>query len=304
MFRQEPRLLRQIITGFVCTSLLLCANSYAKKPSTAPAADQSTGQTLFLPKARSVPGGLIILDLPVTSERPPKVEYQQHRQTVIAGNIPQHWRTVIGLNLTTQPGKQQANVTWPISKTLNFTVKPHHYPRQKIWIKQRRKVSPLPEDLERIKRERKTILSLLSTWSDNNPFTQAFIAPTRGRISSKFGLKRLYNGKTNGQHSGIDIAVAEGTPVKAAAGGIVLAAKNFFYTGNTIFLDHGRGLITLYCHLDSIAVTPGRHVSQGSIIGTVGRTGRATGPHLHWTVVLNHARINPFLLVNKSQFKK
>ena len=125
----------------------------------------------------------------------------------------------------------------------------------------------------------------------------AFILPVKGELSSHFGLRRFFNGEPRSPHAGIDVAVARGTPVKASAQGQVLAVGDYFFNGKTVFVDHGNGLITMYCHLDRIDVKTGETVRKGQRIGLSGMTGRATGPHLHWSVVLNGAMVDPELFV-------
>ena len=127
------------------------------------------------------------------------------------------------------------------------------------------------------------------------------LKPVDGPYSSAFGLKRFFNGQARKPHSGIDIAAPEGAPIMSPADGTIALTGDFFFNGNSVFIDHGQGLISMMCHLSRIDVKEGDVVKQGDLLGAVGKTGRATGPHLHWTVSLNNARVNPKLLFKEEQ---
>ncbi|MBT7498195.1 MAG: M23 family metallopeptidase, partial [Candidatus Thioglobus sp.] len=115
--------------------------------------------------------------------------------------------------------------------------------------------------------------------------------------TSPFGLKRFYNGEARRPHTGLDFAGDVGTPIKAPADGKIILTGDFFFNGNGVFIDHGQGLVSVYIHMNKRLVEPGQLVKQGDIIGTIGQTGRTTGPHLHWVVYLNQTAVNPNLLL-------
>ena len=124
--------------------------------------------------------------------------------------------------------------------------------------------------------------------------------PVHGRYSSPFGLRRFFNEQARKPHSGLDIAATQGTPIKAAASGTVINTGDYFFNGNTVFIDHGQGLITMYCHMHRIDVKESEYVTVADVIGTVGQSGRVTGAHLHWSVLLNQTMVDPTLLLSPS----
>ena len=215
------------------------------------------------------------------------------------------WLGIVGIALTAKPGQHTLRIKGH-NKLISFTVKPKKYAEQHITIKDKRKVNPNAEDMKRIRREKVRINSALKHWADNNEVNTRFVLPLKGRLSSPFGLRRFFNEQARKPHSGIDIAAPEGTLIQSPAAGKVIESGDFFFNGNSVFVDHGQGLVTMYCHMSNIKVKPGQRVAQGEAIGAVGQTGRVTGPHLHWSVSLNNARVDPNLFFdNLNQlFKK
>lgn len=180
-----------------------------------------------------------------------------------------------------------------------FAVAPTSWDIQNIKGVPPRKVTPSDEDLEAIELERKVVRAVLKEVADNSAWQKGFIRPVEGRISGNFGGQRIMNNIPKNPHQGMDIAAKEGTPVKAASdGNVVLAYPNLFYSGNVVVIDHGFGLQTIYAHLQEMKVKRGDKVKQGDIIGLVGKTGRVTGPHLHWGASLRNVRFNPQSLLD------
>lgn len=158
------------------------------------------------------------------------------------------------------------------------------------------------EDEERAAREREIISRALCLRS-GGVFEGDYLRPVEGEVSSTFGLRRFYNGKAANYHGGLDIAAPRGEPVKAAGTGKVALAGDFFYTGKTVFIDHGLGLITGYFHLDEIVAEEGKTLSKGEVVGKVGSTGRSTGPHLHWSVYVAGLKVDPLSLLKIKGFQ-
>ncbi|MDW7712043.1 MAG: M23 family metallopeptidase [Deferrisomatales bacterium] len=170
------------------------------------------------------------------------------------------------------------------------------YPEQRLTVRESM-VTLSPEDQARAAREAARIRQVLSSRSPRRLWDGPVRIPVEGPVSSPFGVRRFYNDQPRGYHSGIDLAAPRGTPVGAAAAGVVALTGDFFYTGGSVFLDHGLGLLTGYFHLDSVEVNEGETVPAGGLLGRVGSTGRSTGPHLHWGVYLSGVRADPFTLV-------
>lgn len=245
-----------------------------------------------LPREERVPGGIAIIPLG-KSETTPVVRLDGARVAVTPCG--DRWCAIVGLSLALAAGEYRLSVGEPMSET-SFAVKPKEYEIQRLIVKEKRMVDPSAEDLKRIARDQEVLTRAFSTWTDTTPVLN-FTLPVAGPLTAGFGLRRYFNDQPRAPHSGIDIAAAEGTPVVAPAPGLVVETGNYFFNGNTVFLDHGQGLITMYNHLRMIAVKPGAHVQAREKIGEIGRTGRVTGPHLHWTVSLNNARVDPMLFL-------
>lgn len=159
-------------------------------------------------------------------------------------------------------------------------------------------VTPLPEVLQRIREEAAMARRARERRDARTDWTDGFIWPAKGRITGVYGSQRILNGQARAPHWGIDIAAPTGTPVQAPAAGVVtLTHPDMYFSGGTIFLDHGHGLVSAFLHLSEIKVESGQRVEQGDTIGLIGATGRATGPHLDWRISLGETRVDPMLLL-------
>lgn len=239
------------------------------------------------PRHAPYPGGVAVLPV---DEGARTARYNDRAVMIVGGHA------VVGIPLSAEPGIHHVEVD---GATLSFEVVDREYAIQRLTIPDDRRVNPNPEDLERIAAERPRIIAAARAWSEAAPDSFRFVAPAAGPRSSNFGLRRVLNGQPRNPHSGIDIASPAGAPIVSSAGGIVVETGDFFYNGNTVWVDHGRGLITMYCHMDSISVEPGQRVEANTALGTVGATGRVTGPHLHFAVILNGVMVDPDLFLDE-----
>jgi murein DD-endopeptidase MepM/ murein hydrolase activator NlpD len=248
-----------------------------------------------LPQESAVPGGVKLIRLSWHGEAQPAVDVDGHRVLVVRDG--DAWVAVVGIALSAPLEPQHVIVHAADGRQdIEFRVSDKQYASQSLKVAPKH-VNPSKPDLERVARDRIVIDRALNTWSDQQPQSLVFSPPVPGVRSSSFGLRRIFNGESRNPHSGMDIAATTGTPVLVPIEGTVIEAGDFFFTGNTVFVDHGRGLISMYCHLSAIDVTRGQHVVAGGKLGLVGMTGRATGPHLHWGLVLNHAWVDPALFL-------
>ena len=255
-----------------------------------------------LPKSSSVPGGVAIIPLGSTSAEAEKPQSWLGEQPVLVTSDHDEWYAVVGLPLDMTPGSHELSVKIGDQRKVQyFTVNPKTYPEQRIVMKDKSKVELSAADLARAEREIAAIKQLKLHWRAAQNTDLSLMVPADGKLAGRFGQRRFFNGEPRAPHAGLDVAVASGTPVKASAQGDVLAVGDYFFNGKTVFVDHGNGLITMYCHLERIDVQAGEAVSKGQLLGLSGKTGRATGPHLHWSVVLNGAMVDPELFIPASE---
>ena len=245
---------------------------------------------------KPVPGGVAVVDLG-TAAQAPTATYQG-KPVLVVKEQGTRWLAIVGIPLTVKPGTQQVTSG---GRTLNFTVGSKKYPEQHITLKNKRQVNPNPEDNKRIEGELAEQLRAYRSFSPGTPSNLILDKPVNGPLSSKFGVRRFFNGEERNPHSGLDFAVPAGTPIKSPAAGKVILTGNYFFNGNTVFVDHGQGFISMFCHMSKIDVKVGDLVPRGGVVGKVGATGRATGPHMHWNVSLNDARVDPAIFIGAFQ---
>jgi murein DD-endopeptidase MepM/ murein hydrolase activator NlpD len=251
---------------------------------------------LLLPAAATAdpawPGGIAVIDLGPAANPAPVAEYDGKRVLVREDNG--RWQAVVGVPLSSDLG--HSAVSLADGTRLPFEVVEHAYAEEHLTVA-RSYVELSEEDLARYHRERKTIDAALNNWRNTPVDSIALANPVDGPRSSSFGKRRYFNKEPRNPHTGMDIAVPEGTPIRAPLAGIVTETGDFYFNGNTIFIDHGQGFVTMYCHLSEIGVEKGQAISAGDPIGLVGKTGRVTGAHLHFGTYLNGTAVDPALLL-------
>lgn len=213
------------------------------------------------------------------------------------------WVAVIGVDLDAKAGEHAAEVTFHYSDGRSrsihdpLIVETQKFPTTELKVEDKY-VELNPTDAARAAREAQETDAIYATLTPECYWAEPFVAPIHGAKDGRnFGHRRVFNGQPRAPHSGADLRADVGTPVLASNRGRVVLAKNLFYSGNAVIVDHGLGLYTMYLHLSKIDVAPGAIVERGQRLGLAGATGRVTGPHLHWGVRIVDARVDPFSLL-------
>ena len=265
-------------------------------------AQDAPSSTPDWPRTLAVPGGVVRVPLGFAPSRP---QAQADGVPVLVLGDAITWTALVGVPLSATPGDQV--VEWQVlgepRRRMVYNVANKRYAEQRLKVAPKT-VDLSPEDLVRFEREsahQKAVITTLSPvpvhW-DSQPEALRMRVPVPGRRSSSFGLRRVFNGQARNPHSGMDIAAPSGTPVVAPLAAHVIDTGPYFFNGNTVWLDHGGGLLSMVCHLSAIEVAVGDRLDAGQRVGAVGATGRVTGPHLHWGVMLNRAMVDPALFLN------
>ena len=208
---------------------------------------------------------------------------------------------IIGIALSMRPGSGRIRVAWSAggqqhSTSVAFAIRTGAYGEETLKVDPRH-VRPSPENLKRIRQEQAELKELYISGSRSRLWRDGFQIPVPGEMNGPFGTRRLFNGELQSQHSGVDFRAQTGDSVRTAADGVVCLAKDLFFSGNAVIVDHGAGVFTSYSHLSRINVSVGQRVEKGGVIGLAGATGRATGPHLHWGAKVNNVSVNPLALM-------
>jgi len=258
----------------------------------------ATAVSATFPTEERVPGGVAIVPLITTpSGVPPKVHLADQPVAIIkkASDQANAWVAIVGIPLSQGPGKMILKINdgkQTYEKAILISAK--HYPTEHLRFAQK-SGKMAPAVAARLEREKQLLEEALCAWRDAHMQSFSLSWPVKGRISGVFGARRVINGDPRPPHKGIDIAAPKGTPILAAAAGKVINVGDYLISGKTVILDHGQGFKTIYCHLNEIKIKKGDQLKQGQFLGTVGKTGRATGAHLHFGVSLNNERIAPEL---------
>ncbi len=248
------------------------------------------------------PGGVVVVT--VESAQPLTGVFATvlgHHVAFYANPDNRTWRGLIGVDLDTRPGEYpivaEATRTGHPSLTAlhQLRVIAKSFPTRRLRVAGRF-VDPPEAEIERIKSEAERLANTLKPTTSRR-WEGPFAAPTAGAPSSNFGARSVYNGQPRSPHAGVDFGGAIGTPISAPNAGGVVLAEDLFFTGNTVVLDHGLGLYSLFAHLSRIDVSVGDTVAKGATLGLLGATGRVTAAHLHWAVRLNGARVDPLSLL-------
>ena len=267
----------------------------------APIAAMRRADAIVVTAARAIqPGELVVLT--VTTIKPvDEVRVQAFGRTLRAQRTaPTEWRALVGIDLETKPGRYDVSITAGPSPagrlTHLLTVLPKRFTTRTLRVDPSF-VSPSPEALVRIKDDAERLSRVWMSSSEAPLWSGPFVPPVPNPANSAFGTRSVFNGQPRNPHSGADFLSPAGTPVKAPNAGRIALAGDLYFTGNTVVIDHGAGLFSLFAHLRTIAVHESDMVSTGTVVGEVGSTGRVTGPHLHWTVRANDARVDPLSLL-------
>jgi murein DD-endopeptidase MepM/ murein hydrolase activator NlpD len=248
-------------------------------------------------QARAIqPGELIVVTIEAPETDP--IHVTAFDQPIIPTAVaPGRWRALVGIDLDVRPGSYDLVVdSGPRHETRRLEVRPRRFRTRRLTVDPDF-VTPPPSVEARIAQENEL---LRATWAASPAealWTKPFVRPVHAAANSAFGTRSIFNGVPRNAHAGADFLSPAGTPVRAPNSGKVVIARNLYFSGNTVIVDHGAGLFSLLAHLSTIDVREGEAVEVGTIVGRVGATGRVTGPHLHWTVRVSGGRVDPLSLL-------
>lgn len=230
------------------------------------------------------------------------VHFMEKKYPMFSAGQPEEFITVIGLDIGVPAGSHPLRVRIDYHNgsvemaNSRIVVKEKQFPVKELWVDEDY-VTPPSEQTARIRRESRLLQSLYKQWTEDWLGDGNFMLPVNGEAFPNFGERRIFNNKPRSSHSGVDISATTGTPVAASNSGRVVLAEDLYFAGNTVIIDHGLGIFSLYCHFSEILVDKGSDIGKGDLIGKIGATGRVTGPHLHWGIKIQGDRVDPFSLL-------
>jgi murein DD-endopeptidase MepM/ murein hydrolase activator NlpD len=257
----------------------------------------------FVHRERSLqPGEAVLLE--IVSPQPlkeMKVRVFAREFPCFADDAGIRWTGLLGIDIETKPGRYPVKLTGidrnrkPMGSQAVLVVVAKRFPTRRLTVEEKY-VSPPPDALIRIKEERERVSAIFASVTPERFWHGSFALPVPGSVISVFGKRNIYNGQPRSPHTGVDFRGDIGTPIKAPNAGRIVLAEDLYYSGKTIIIDHGLGLYSYFGHMSAFTVNEGDHVKRHDVIGRIGSTGRATGPHLHWTIRLVETRIDPLSL--------
>jgi murein DD-endopeptidase MepM/ murein hydrolase activator NlpD len=265
------------------------------------------GLTVRIAIGPANPGDVVVVS--AMASRPlehARVDVFDHLIPMWSTGDPSKWAALVGVDVETPPGRYPAIVRGlsatgePTATHAALTVSRKVFGTRRLLVEPRFSEPPASER-PRIEREAQRLSALFSAASVTRFWNPPFEAPIAAATSSPFGVRSVFNGALRSRHNGVDFASAAGAPVRAPGSGRVALVEALYFTGNTVIIDHGQGLYSLLAHLERAVVRNGESVARGDVLGYVGATGRATGPHLHWSVRLQGARVDPLSLVSRTR---
>jgi murein DD-endopeptidase MepM/ murein hydrolase activator NlpD len=292
------------IAFFVRLSFITAIIVFVVHPASAQARKTCPGGVVLRATAGiTSQGSLLLAEVTGAKGATPASEWDAHAEPLWKEGA--GWHALLGVDLEKKPGVYEWKVTWPgadgkeLNCSLPITVRPGKFPTERLNVPQQY-VKPDPEQQRRAEEDSKKLKVIYDTVTPERLWDGKFRWPLKDvTTGGNFGRRRVLNGEARSPHSGVDFPAAAGTPVFASQSGKVLLAEELYYSGNTVIIDHGYGIFTMYCHFSKIDVAAGDHVAAGDEIGKVGATGRVTGPHLHWGLTIQHARVNGTQIVTR-----
>ena len=250
-------------------------------------------------RSRSLqPGELVVLSI-VLRETADRVQVRAFDRDVVAfPDGDRAWRALVGIDLDVKPGTYPVTVEAGTTArgTYDLLVQPRHFRTRRLTVNEAF-VTPPPSEQGRIDREAALLAGAWNATAAERLWTAAFVRPVPQEANSAFGTRSIFNGKPRNAHGGADFLSPGGTPIHAPNAGRIAVARNLYFSGNTVIIDHGLGLFSMLAHLSQIEVHEGDRIAAGQLLGLVGATGRVTGPHLHWAVRAGGARVDPLSLL-------